>query len=170
MFYFVMSVFMHCPVILDRDIVNVYSNALNFNRRCLHLWTGRRLFSDIHHNHVTFDINCIYLSCLLYHVCLHHRLPPWCRHEMTTFSAWLAFCTGNSPVAGEFRLSMAFFDLGLNKRLSKQWRRRRFETPSPSLWRHCNAYSLSCHTVAFTNNKRLHNWHRYRIKPFAHRS
>ena len=31
-----------------------------------------------------------------------------------------------------------FFDLHLNKRLSKQSRRRQFETPSSSLWRHCN--------------------------------
>ena len=31
-----------------------------------------------------------------------------------------------------------FFDLRLNKRLSKQLRPRRFETPSLSLWRHCN--------------------------------
>ena len=32
----------------------------------------------------------------------------------------------------------SFFDLRLNKRLSNQLRRRRFETPSCSLWRHCN--------------------------------
>ena len=31
-----------------------------------------------------------------------------------------------------------FFDLRLNKRLSKQSRRRWFETPSRSLWRHCD--------------------------------
>ena len=31
-----------------------------------------------------------------------------------------------------------FFDLILNKRLSKQSRRRWFDTPSCSLWRHCN--------------------------------
>ena len=30
------------------------------------------------------------------------------------------------------------FDLRLNKRLSKQSRRRWFDTPSYSLWRHCN--------------------------------
>ena len=35
-------------------------------------------------------------------------------------------------------LQWCFFDLRLNKRLSKQWRRRWFETPSRSLWRHCN--------------------------------
>ena len=26
----------------------------------------------------------------------------WCRHQMETFSALLAFCAGNSPVTGEF--------------------------------------------------------------------
>ena len=34
-----------------------------------------------------------------------------------------------------------FFDLRLNKRLSKQSRRRSFETPSYSSWRHCNVTS-----------------------------
>ena len=38
-----------------------------------------------------------------------------------------------SPVARSFDV---FFDLRLNKRLSKQSRRRLFETPSSSLWRH----------------------------------
>ena len=44
------------------------------------------------------------------------------------FSALLAFCAGNSPVTGEFptqrpvtRSFDVFFDLRLNKRLSKQW-------------------------------------------------
>ena len=52
---------------------------------------------------------------------------------------------GNSPVTGQFPSHrqwrgalMFFFDLRLNKRLSKQSRRRWFETPSRSLWRHCN--------------------------------
>ena len=51
---------------------------------------------------------------------------------------------GNSPVTGEFpshrpvTRSYVFFDLRLNKRLSKQSKRRWFETPSRSLWRHCN--------------------------------
>ena len=35
----------------------------------------------------------------------------------------------------------AFFDLRVNKRLSKQWRRRRFEAPSRSLWRQCRTIS-----------------------------
>ena len=51
----------------------------------------------------------------------------WWRHQMETFSALLAICAGNSPVTGEFpaqrpvtRSFDVFFDLGLNKRLSKQ--------------------------------------------------
>ena len=46
---------------------------------------------------------------------------------MKTFSALLAICAGNSPIAGEFpaqrpvtRSFDVFFDLRLNKRLSKQ--------------------------------------------------
>ena len=52
---------------------------------------------------------------------------------------------GNSPVTGEFpsqrpvaRSIGVFFNLRLNKLLSKQSIRRWFETPSCSLWRHCN--------------------------------
>ena len=70
---------------------------------------------------------------------------PWWRHQMETFSVLLALCTGNSPVTGEFHtrrpLAQSFdisFDLRLNKWLSKQSWRRWFETPLPSLWRHCN--------------------------------
>ena len=46
---------------------------------------------------------------------------------METFSALLAICAGNSPVPGEYpkqrpvtRAFDVFFDLRLNKRLSKQ--------------------------------------------------
>ena len=67
------------------------------------------------------------------------------RHQMEAFSALLAICAGNSPVTGEFpaqrpetRRFAVFFDLRLNKRLSKQSRGWWFETPSCSLWRHCN--------------------------------
>ena len=69
----------------------------------------------------------------------------WWRHQMETFSALLAICVGNSHVTGEFpaqrpvtRSFDVFFDLCLNKRLSKKWRGLWFETPSHSLWRHCN--------------------------------
>ena len=73
-------------------------------------------------------------------------MTSWWRHQMHTFSALLALCAGNSPVTGEFpsqrpvtRSFDVFFDLCLNKRLSKPSRRRWFETPSCPLCRHCNA-------------------------------
>ena len=86
----------------------------------------------------------------------------WC-HQMETFSALLALCAGTSPVPGEFRPQRpvtqsfdVFFDLRLNKRLSKQSWGWWFETPSRPLWRHRNdfgdinsswifvSYSLKC--------------------------
>ena len=59
----------------------------------------------------------------------------WWRHQMETFSALMALCAGKSLVTSEFpsqrpvtRSFHVFFDLRLNKRLSKQPRRRWFET------------------------------------------
>ena len=67
----------------------------------------------------------------------------WWRHQMETFSALLAICAGNSPVTGEFptqrpvtRSFDVYFDLRLNKRLSKQSWGWWFETLSCPLWRH----------------------------------
>ena len=95
-------------------------------------------------------------------------LPPRCdaliqsrwRHQMETFSALLALCTGNSPIIGEFpsqrpvtRSFDILFDPRLNKRLSKQSWSLWFKTPSHSLWRHCNVpkyvqiKARSCHEV-----------------------
>ena len=61
----------------------------------------------------------------------------WWRHEMETFSALLALCAGDLPVIGEFlsqrpvaRSFDVFFDLRLDKRLSKQSWGWWFETPS----------------------------------------
>ena len=66
---------------------------------------------------------------------------------METFSALLTICAENSPVPGEFpaqrpvtRNFDVFFDLRLNKRLSKQWWGWWFETLSHPLWRHRNAF------------------------------
>ena len=73
----------------------------------------------------------------------------------------------NSPVTGEFpaqkpvtRRFDVFFDVRLNKRLSKQWWGCWFEMPSCPLWRHCNAeyqkftYFLECTVTPF-----LTQWH-----------
>ena len=64
---------------------------------------------------------------------------------METFSALLAICVGNSPVHGEFptqrpvtRSCDVFFDLRLNKRLSKHSWGWWFETLSRPLWHQCN--------------------------------
>ena len=51
-----------------------------------------------------------------------YTIKSWWRHQMETFSAWLALCEGNSPVTGEF--------------------------PSQSQWRGALMFSLIC---AWTN-------------------
>ena len=68
---------------------------------------------------------------------------------METFSGLLALCAGNSPVTDEFPSQRpvtqsfdVFFDLRLNKRLSKQSFGWWVETPSHPLWRHCNVCFL----------------------------
>ena len=90
---------------------------------------------------------------------------------METFSAFLALCAGNSPVTGEFpsqrpvtRNFDIFFDLGLNKRSSKQSRRPWFETPTRSLWRHCN-YHYSIEIVFYCLFLRL--YHDVSLRPSA---
>ena len=72
------------------------------------------------------------------------------RYQLETVSALLAFVRGSHrsrwiPLtkACDTELRCFCFDLRLNKRLSKQSRRRWFEMPSRSLWRHCNVVRLS---------------------------
>ena len=76
----------------------------------------------------------------------HWFYPLW-RQQMEAFSASLGFCVVNSPVTGEFPTQRpvtqsfdVFFDLHLNRQLSKQWKRWWFETLPRPLWRHCNAH------------------------------
>ena len=71
----------------------------------------------------------------------------WLRHQMETLSALLAICAGDTAVTGDFpaqrpmtRSVAVFFELRLNKRLSKQWWGWWFETPPRVLWRHCHEY------------------------------
>ena len=75
-----------------------------------------------------------------------HNCSRW-RHQIETFSVLLALCEGNPPVTHGFpshRPVTRSFDVlfDLNKRLSKQSRRRLFETPSRSLWRPFNVEGL----------------------------
>ena len=88
-------------------------------------------------------------------------LRTWWRYQMENFSALLAICAGNSPVTGEFpaqrpvtRSFDVFFDLRLNKRLSKRWWGWWFQMPSRPLWRHCN--DISHHVSKYSP---VHIWH-----------
>ena len=86
---------------------------------------------------------------------------------METFSALLALCAVNSRASGEFpsqrpvtRSFDVFFDLRLNKRLSKQSWGRWFETPlSCSFWRHC--YVLICFINHHHHNHHHHHHHHH---------
>ena len=67
---------------------------------------------------------------------------------METFPALMALCQGNPSATGGFpsqkpvtRSFDVFFDLRRSKLLIKHSRRRWFETPSRSLWRHPNDFT-----------------------------
>ena len=68
----------------------------------------------------------------------------WWRHQMEIFPRYWPFIRGTHPPMDSphkwpvTRSIAVFFDLCMNKQLSKQSRRRRFGAPSRSLWRHCN--------------------------------
>ena len=86
-------------------------------------------------------------------------LASWWCHQMETFSVLLAICAGNSPVTGEFPAQRpvtqsfdVFFDLRLNKRLSKQSWGCWFEMPSHSLWRYCNDVAITWTSVGLPSN------------------
>ena len=78
--------------------------------------------------------------------CHHSNVTQaWWLHLMELFSALVALCEGNPPVTGGFPPQRPvrgsfdnFVDLRLKKRLSKQSRRRWFETASRSSWYPCN--------------------------------
>ena len=65
---------------------------------------------------------------------IFHVTGPLCREF--TGHRWIPLTKTN---VAELR---SFFDLRQNKRLGKQSRRRLFETPSRSSWRHCNGVRL----------------------------
>ena len=98
-------------------------------------------------NYSKIDIHLIKFSSLGDDWCVHvsfcvSKLEFRWRHQMETFSKLLALCEGNhwslvdSPHKGQWQNFGIFFDLHLNKRLSKHSKCRWFEMPSCSLWRH----------------------------------
>ena len=85
----------------------------------------------------------------------------WC-HQMGTFSALLVICVGKPPVTGGFPSQRpvtwvfdVFFDLRLNKRFSKQSKRRSFGTPSRSLLCHPEGYGQADNNKT---QKRVNTW------------
>ena len=111
------------------------------------------------------------LSCKIVSLLYHFAFTDGYRHlrgkydviKWKHFPRYWPFLRGNSPATVEFpsqrpvtRSFDVFFDLHLNNRLSIQLRRRRFETPSGPLWRHCNdsftrttvTWSLSITTIS----------------------
>ena len=126
-------------------VVNRFSTSFMLN-----FWRNREFKIDI-----MYDAENIYCNAITYLliVCIvifwgfifAIPLQIWWRHQMETFAALLAICAGNSPVPGEFptqrpvtRSFDVFFELRLNKRLSKQSWGWWFETLSRPLWRHRN--------------------------------
>ena len=121
--------------------------------------------------YIVYDNKSCKLSITIYLIGWWRKWKIWIIHmvihQMETFSALLVLCEGNPQVTGRFSSQMpvrrsfdVLFDLRLNKRFSKQSRRRRFETPSHTLWRHCNIIPdlrninaneliIQCHTFLF---------------------
>ena len=77
--------------------------------------------------------------------CIHYLFPA--SHDEAIKSKHFPRNWPFVPVTAEFplqkpvtRIFDVFFDLRLNKRLNKQRWAWWFQTPSHSLWRHCNGY------------------------------
>ena len=148
---FVLSIFVsHCYVIKMATLI-----LLPWWRICImkstsfHLLTQRSQYSNIESimGAVPIIIDDGMISTI--------NPAPWWRHQIETFSALLAIYAGNSPVTGEFpaqrpvtRSFDVFFDLCLNKRLSKHSWDWLFGTPSHPLWRHCNANKSNYYSQA----------------------
>ena len=85
-----------------------------------------------------------------------------------------ALCAGNSSVTGEFptqRLVMrsfdVFFDLRLNKWLSKQSWGWWFETPSRPLWRHSNVILIKIHRTSRLLRDYFEIWIRFILMKYG---
>ena len=124
----------------------------------------------------THDICRLRLFWLLFILKTHFDIIPlvdsaknwkvaWWRHQLETFSALLAICAGNSSITDEFptqrpvtRSFGVFFDLRLNKRLSKQWWGWWFEVPSRSVWRHFKVLKAHLNIIPSWQCRKLERW------------
>ena len=87
-------------------------------------WNIKMMFPDLIK---TWNVWMIPGLITAYPIVFWDIFHTWWHHQMETFSALLVICAGNSPVPGEFptqrsvtRSFDVFFDLRLNKGLSKQ--------------------------------------------------
>ena len=87
----------------------------------------------------------------------------WWRHQMETFSALLELCMVNPSDTGGFSHPnkandaevSCFYDVQLNKRMSKQLGCWWFETPWRSSWGHCSEFDNIYWTYDVPNNFHL---------------
>ena len=80
---------------------------------------------------------------------MHPANDRWCYNVTPSLIGWAHSqndnCTGRFPSQRPVMWSFdVFFDLRLNKRLSKQSRHRWFETPLSSFWRHSDTSLPVC--------------------------
>ena len=120
---------------------------------------------SVNNPHWSLDVMFNLVDEFYMNVCLLYCEWACRRHQMKIFSALLVLCQGNSPVMCEFSshrpvtrsFEVFFFNVHLNKRLSKQSRGWWFETPLRSLWRHCNGHSIVvCPAFFITGNSTKH--------------
>ena len=140
------------------------------------IWTSLsavpRKAVEFNHPLTPWTVNCDPVNCHQCYLALLPNRTPTCHkancvvrlcvHMMMSSNGNIfsvtVLCAGNSPVTGESpsrrpvtRSFYIFFDLCLNKRLSKQSIRRWLETQSRSLRRHCNDGRV-------LHNKKLQLW------------
>ena len=160
------------------DLLSVGSSAINLKleSNSKHLFSKMLLkelnaytgFSPLMINPTSCN-TLIYVYCFM---CCAHTAPSRVSQRRSYFSSLIQCSQIHMvhddvikckyfPVTGEFpshrpvtRCFDVFFDLCLNKRLSKQSWGWWFETPSRSLWRHCNVLSPFC-TYSVNVNKCL---------------
>ena len=132
-----------------------------------HIHTAKQAKSRFEFFYAGPRIQCIMMTSSngnIFRVTLYegiHRSPvnsphkgQWCGALMFSL-----ICAKINPLCGEFtdefpsqrpvtRCFDVFFDLRLNKRLSKQSWGWWFETPSCALWRHCNVIAFFVHSTS----------------------
>ena len=105
-------------------------NGLAPSRRQAMVWTN---VDPVHWDLYT----SLGLGEITLHILTHYDVIKW---KLPCYRSFMRGIHRSFPSKTPVTRSIgAFFDLRRNKRLSKHWRRRWFETPSRSSWRHCNA-------------------------------